>query len=184
MSRGSVSKYSTKGGQLWAFRFDVPTLDGERRQIHRRGFETKREALAALDVERTKWAGVVDPSEGTFGAYLDEWLDHRQAVNDIAPATVSQYRRAITLIGAVGGRRLDQLTATDLDRLYHEYLTTGGRGGQGRSARTTRLLHSIIRKALADAVRKGLIGINPADGATPPASRLTKPPEPDLVAAE
>ena len=184
MSRGSLSKYGTSNGPRWSFRFDVPTVDGRRKQIQRRGFLTKKEAGKAMDIERRKWAGVVDPAEGTFVAFLHEWLDHRDTVGDLAPATVSQYRRSIAQIDpATGSRRLDQLTAADLDRCYHHHLTTGGRNGEGRSPRTTRLLHSVIRKALSDAVRKGLIGTNQADGATPPASRLTKPPEPNVWSA-
>ena len=185
MSRGSVSKYATQDGQRWSFRFDVPTPDGRRKQIQRRGFHKKVDAETAMHQERRRWAGVVNPAQGTFAGYLHEWLEHREAVGDIAPATVSQYRRSIGQIdAATGNQRLDQLTATDLDRCYHHHLTTGGHNGTGRSPRTTRLLHSVIRKALADAVRKGLIGTNPADGATPPASRLTKPPEPSVWSAE
>ncbi len=54
----------------------------------------------------------------------------------------------------------------------------GRRDGQGGlSPRTTRFTHTVLRKALADAVRKGLLVANPADRATPPSTKAARPPE-------
>ena len=51
---------------------------------------------------------------------------------------------------------LQSLNGLDLDRLWSELLTDGGKNGRPLSARTVRYTHSIVRKALADAVRKRL----------------------------
>ncbi|HEV2809829.1 MAG TPA: site-specific integrase, partial [Acidimicrobiales bacterium] len=66
----------------------------------------------------------------------------------------------------------------DLDRLYCRLLADGHRySGAGLSARSVRYVHTIVRKALADAVRKGLIVGNVADLASPPSARAAKAPE-------
>ena len=183
--RGSVKKYTTPGGERWTFCFDAPSRrDGRRRQVRRRGFTTRAAALEAMSLEQRRWVGVVDPSEASLTGYLKEWIDHREAIGDLQPTTVAAYRRLVRQIGEHGLKRVDRITAADLDRLYAEHLSSGGRKGAGRSPRTTRFLHSVIRKALQDALRKGIIGANPADGATPPAARLARAPEPDVWSVE
>ncbi len=59
----------------------------------------------------------------------------------------------------------------DLDRFYSSLLTSGGEDGKQLSARTVRLCHVVIRQALAQARRWGLVSINVADDATPPRSK-------------
>lgn len=173
--RGSISKYSTAGGKRWRFRFDgPPNRDGSRRQVQRGGFRTQAAALEALDKARSEWAGVSDPSELSTGAYLREWVRHRAAVEAIRPATADQYLDSLQLLGDVDRVPLLALTATHLDRLYSELSSTGGRTGTGRSASTVRKVHAVVRKGLADALRKGLVPANVADAADPPTSAAAK----------
>jgi integrase len=62
------------------------------------------------------------------------------------------------------------LTAEDLDGLYADLLSDGRRNGSGGglSPKSVRYIHGIIRKALADALRKGSVTRNVADLADPP----------------
>ena len=57
-------------------------------------------------------------------------------------------------------------------------LTAGGRTGVGRSRRTVRYFHTVLRRALADAVRKRMLGRNVPDEDDPPSSTAAKAPEP------
>lgn len=63
--------------------------------------------------------------------------------------------------------------------MYADLLATGNMRTEGAalSARTVRYVHTILRKALSDATRKGLLVRNPSDAATPPSVRAAKAPE-------
>jgi integrase len=74
--------------------------------------------------------------------------------------------------------RLAEVDTTTLDRLYADLLRSGGRGSRPLSARTVRFVHSILRKAFADAVRKQLLARNPAAEASAPSSSSARAPEP------
>ncbi len=181
----SVYAYTTpSGARRWGFVTDVGTR-GRRRQIRRQGFATRRDARDALETTRRRYAGVTDPSAVTVGAYLSEWVEHRAATGAIRATTADSYRRIVAQIDdELGALRLDALAADHLDRLYRRLLTEGGRDGTGRSPRTVRYLHSVIRAALADAVRKGTVAVNVADAATPPSSSASRAPEAAIWSAD
>jgi integrase len=81
--------------------------------------------------------------------------------------TIEQYARP-----ALGGIALQRLNAAQLNSFYADLLTAGRRDGKGGlSPRTVRYVHTILRKALADAVRWNVLVRNPADAATPPSPR-------------
>jgi hypothetical protein len=87
----------------------------------------KREAdkqLAALvaEVERGGHGG----GTSTFGALLDEWTAHGERMGR-SPKTLYEYRRKIDkrIRPALGAKRLDKLTAHDLDCFYTAQLAPG-----------------------------------------------------------
>ena len=183
MSRqGSVTKYQDGSGHsLWRFDLDVGPTRATRKRIIRGSFDTRTAALAAIEVERSRYVDVTDPTSTDVASYLFDWVNRLAAAQTIRPPTADSYRRVINIAAnQLGAIRLDHLSAADLDRLYHYLLTTGGRGGTGRSPRTVRLFHGVIRKALSDAVRKGMLGRNVADAADPPSSSAAKAPEPQI----
>jgi integrase len=82
------------------------------------------------------------------------------------------------LLAGLRAKRLDRVTAADLDSLYADLLASGMRQREGGlSARTMRYLHTFLRKALADAVDRDLLVRNVAGKANPPRAKDTKPPE-------
>jgi integrase len=67
------------------------------------------------------------------------------------------------------------LTAVDLDAMYAKWLREGHRQKEGGlSPRTVRYGHTIVRKALADAVKKRILTHNVADAADPPSTGATE----------
>ncbi len=94
-------------------------------------------------------------------------------------STIDGYRRCLLYIPpTLGNRRLDKLTATDLDRLYSDLLASGLRRRQGGlSPRSVRYVHVVIQKALGDAVRKSELARNVATAASPPSAKSARPPE-------
>ena len=121
----------------------------------------------------------VEPATTTVGEYLDAWCDGL-AASGRRPSTVASHPDNLRLHvqPTIGAGRLQALSATDLDRVYAQLLTRGRRDGRGGlSARTVRYVHTILRRALADAARKGLVARNVADLATPPSASAGRAPE-------
>jgi hypothetical protein len=75
----------------------------------------------------------------------------------------------LNVIPTVGEVPLQQLNAAHLNRLY-AYLLTDGRkdGNGGLSTRSVRYVHTILQRALSDAMRWGLVERNVAALADPP----------------
>jgi integrase len=154
--------------------------DGKRRQVRRRGFRTKREAQEELDEIRgqARTASYVAPTKLSVAEYLDAWLAGLPAAG-LRPSTVDGYRRCLLYVTPVlGVRRLDSVTALDLDKLYSDLLASGMRlRAGGLSPRSVRYVHTVIHKALSDAVRKDVLARNVAEAASPPSAKSTRAPE-------
>ncbi len=168
-------------GWSWSFTIDTAPVGAPRRQVTRSGFQTKREALEALSQlqEQLRAHTFVEPSKRTLGDYLARWLDGLGATG-LKPATIASYRETVELrvVPELGEVPLQALEPSDLDRLYARLLQEGRRRKEGGlSPRTVRYAHTVIRKALADAMRKGLLVRNVADLASPPSAKSARPPE-------
>ncbi len=157
----------------WAFVVDVTPAGGERRQVRRSGFKTKAEAQRALtEVLSTLDHGTfVAPDAMTVADYLTGWVATLGAAGR-RPSTIESYARNVRvhIAPAIGPVKLQALTPVHLDRLYADM-------AERLSPRMVRYVHTIIRKALSDALKKGLVVRNVADAATPPSAKSTKAPE-------
>ena len=118
-------------------------------------------AVALLQTLRGQHAAgtLVPPSALTVGAYLAEWLtSHGPALR---PSTVESYRQLCAHVAPLAKLRLTQLEPRHLAALYAEKRRT-------LSAGRVRKLHAMLRKALGDAQRWGLVGRNVAAVVDPP----------------
>lgn len=172
------------GRESWRFVVELgPTPDGKRRQARRAGFPTKKAAQEALDQLRVdvRQRSYVTPQRQTLASWLlDDWLP--TARRRLEPSTWASYDRYLRLhvIPAVGGVQLQALEAGHLDHLYAGLLAEGGRrDGKpgGLSGRTVKYIHTILGRALRDAVKAGRLVRSPADAAEPPGAGQAKPPE-------
>jgi integrase len=178
-------------GSRWAYVVELapdPTTR-KRKQKWVGGFRTRAEAKAARDkaLGELVTGAYVAPTRQTVAEFLDEWLDAR--ASSLAESTEASYRRNVAnhVIPYIGSARLFAVDAGTLNTLYGELLARGGRGrlaGRGLSPRTVRYVHTIVRAALADAVKWGRLGRNPADAASPPKGRSVAPPEIQTWSAE
>jgi integrase len=151
-----------RGDGLWAGSVEVPSTDGKRRQ--KRVYSKDRgTALAKLRELRAQIdAGQIPTtSTTTVAKWLDHWLE-TIAKPDIRPMTYRSYEQVIRLYIAphIGSKRLDRLTAEHI-RVMHRAI-------QERSHRFAQLAHSVLRKALKQAMTEGLILRNPLDAVKPP----------------
>ena len=110
--------------------------------------------------------------------WLDEWLTACET-RGLRPTTIQSYRTLLSLHvdDRLGRTSLSDITSSQLNRLYDRMLRTGRRNGSGGlSPRTVRYLHTVLKRALSDAVRAGHLTKNPAAFADPPSARAARPP--------
>lgn len=144
--------------------------DGRRKQKWHGGFATRREA----EVERAK---IVNDLHGgdyvaTDRLTLAQWVTESwlpMTKTRVKRSTYQSYRAnmEIHVLPALGARALQQLTAPMLNTLYADLLNRGGERGP-LAAKTVRYIHTIVHKALSDAVDAGILRTNPAERAKPP----------------
>jgi integrase len=104
----------------------------------------------------------------TVAEYFDQWLA-RQRLR-LQPSTWDAYRLTLDcyLIPALGSELLESIDPMRLEQLYIDLLDHGGRNGRSLSIGTIRYIHAVLHKALADAVRTGLLADNASDRTTLP----------------
>ncbi|MDH3683799.1 MAG: site-specific integrase, partial [Acidimicrobiia bacterium] len=169
MARGSVFK---KPSGTYAFRADIgadPAI-GKRRQLQRSGFRNKREAEAAL---HQVMQAVRSGTGVSSGSTTVEPVPRRLATGPrhrLKDTTWSSYAVAVDRIKhGLGRRKLQALTPLEIERFYAALAETGGRAGRPLKPKTVRNTHVVLRKALSDADRLGLVPRNAAAAARPPA---------------
>jgi hypothetical protein len=126
-SRGNVRKR----GSTWTYYVYVTGGDGNRRQVTKGGFRTRKEADAArIKALGTLQSGTwVQPERVTVREFLqDEWLP-TQAPPTLEESTYRSYWRYLRLhvIPHIGGIALQQLTPLDLTSMYRVLLESGRR---------------------------------------------------------
>jgi integrase len=164
----------SRKNKRWYVQIDVPAgPDGKRRRRGVGGFKTKREAKAAEAeaLRRLKEQTFVEPSRVLVREYLTTWL--AGMANQVRPTTLDGYRHQVRahLLPHLGDVRLQQLTTARLNQLYAELAERGGKDSQPLAPKTVRLAHTVIRRALRDAMADGLVARNVAAQARPPRAR-------------
>jgi integrase len=116
--------------------------------------------------------------DASFGAYLTSWLAH--AAGRVRPKTLEGYENLIYrhTIPRIGEVALQDLSPLVIQGLYSSLLS------ESRLAAGTVLnLHLVLTQALSQAVRWGILGLNPAAGAQPPRPRRREAMEVDAELA-
>lgn len=157
------------------------TTDGRRRQKWHGGFGTRKEAeaLRAKLVHEVNTGTHVNPTTITLDAWIRQhWLPTIRS--QVKPSTFDSYRRNVELhvLPHLGSRQLRSLTSTMLNGLYADLLDGGNQNRPGGlSSKSVRYIHTIIHKALSDAMDADFLGQNVAERAKPPQPRAIKPVE-------
>ena len=159
MSRGSIVKrggtYSVK------VELDPDPVTGRRRQRWHSGYRTKKEAeRARVDLLGKLDSGeYVEHARQPLGAYVDDWLTAIEPT--VRESTFYSYARNLRLhvVPYLGAMPLTKVDAGALNGLYATLLATGRKDGHhehaGLSPRSVRYVHTILHRALKDAVRWG-----------------------------
>lgn len=135
------------------------TVKGSKRDAEKR----LSELLHQLDT-----GNYMKPGKQTVADYLTDWLQSVQG--NLSPRTIEGYATIINRIKpTLGAIPLTQLKPDNLQKYYTHCLTTGRLNGQGGlNPLTVRHHHTLLHRALSNAMEWGLIIRNPADAVHPP----------------
>ena len=128
---------------------------------------TRAEAVEKLRKLRQQVDGGTVPDDRlTVKAFLTRWL----TVNlpgTVAESTEDDYSDTVRLhlVPALGQKRLGKLTVVDLDKLWR------AKRDAGYSTNSVRIMRTILRRALGQAEREGIIARNVAALSAPPRVR-------------
>ena len=163
--KGEYKGNPYKRGETWTFFYYVKDALGNRKQVKKGGYKTKKEAADALAICKAEVikGNLTAASDVTVGECLTLWLkDHKK---DLQPSTVSGYNVNINnhIIPTLGDVKLKSLKTKQIDALYEELETE-----KGLSGKTIRYVHNTLNTALKWAVKKKLINFNVCEEAKPP----------------
>jgi|LSQX01.2.fsa_nt_gb integrase len=172
---GEGTIYQRKNGRWCSqitLRIDPATGKPKRKTLYGR---TRREVADELARIRHELATgtYIEPATCTLGEWLDRWMTEYKK-GELKRSTYENYE---TIIEAhikpdLGNIPLAKLQPQMLQSFYNKKLESGRRDGKGGlSTRMARYFHAIIRQALEQAVREGLLPRNVADATSPPALR-------------
>ncbi len=159
---GSVARY--KDGRWCATHtFHAPDGRPARRAFYGR---TKAEALAKREKAIADYHNglmVFDTENLTTAEYLDRWLDDSKR-DAVRQRTLENYAYVVRvhLKPTLGNTKLKALTPARVQSLYRSKLDSG------LSARTVRLIHTVLHGALKQAVRWELVARNVTEAVAAP----------------
>ena len=157
---GSITR--RKDG-LYMARYTVQTASGAKRKAlygKTRGEVSEKLTKAMADRD----GGLVFEGDNqTLSAFLDNWLAG-SVKGSVKPSTFESYERVIRchLKPELGRRKLKTLAPDHVQALYQRKL------GVGLAPGTVRLIHSILSRALDQAVRWGILPRNVCKATIPP----------------
>lgn len=153
-------------------------LTGKRRRDWHSGFRTRSEAVRAEAelASRMNRGLYVEPTRLRLGDYLIEtWLP--SISETVRESTLSSYSHNVRrhIVPHLGHVAVQELSGRDLNRLYAHLRRAGRLDGRGGLApKTVHSIHTILHRALRDAVRWNLVSRNIAEAADPPNTSRAK----------
>ncbi len=164
--RGSIVK---KGGAYYVVHDEY--VDGKRKKVWTAAGATRAEADDKLTevLGAVKRGAYVDSSRTTLADYLTKtWLPAARAT--VKASTAELYAVCIDayIVPHIGPTRLQDLRGAHLNRLYATLATSGKRDGSPLAAKSIRNVHTLLHRALKDAIRWDLVVRNTAEAADPP----------------
>nr|MBA3425942.1 site-specific integrase [Rubrobacter sp.] len=158
---GEGSIYRRKDG-LWVGQYKIHAPNGiKSKYIYSKNRKDVAAKLAKAIAERDS-GFVFDSGSLRVAEYLGKWLETVRGTVRERTWKRSEEIVRIHLVPSLGKTRLDRLSTLQLQSLYSSKLDSG------LSARTVRMIHSILHKALKQAVRWALIPRNVTEAVSPP----------------
>lgn len=133
---------------------------------------TRKEAQQKLEkAKREKSDGTLVVTTTTVQKWLAEWLARKaEPPKPLKPQTLRSYESKVRsyLVPHLGRHRLTALSPQHIDAMYAAMRT------DGLAESTLRQTHAILKKALSDAVKKGLLAVSPMERADAPGTEKAR----------
>jgi integrase len=159
----------------WEARVTLP--DGRRKSFYARTRQEAARRLAEALRDRDRGVPVGLDARQTVSQYLERWLADVVRPG-VRPSTYASYAGHVRnhLIPTLGGVRLAQLTPQQVQAVLTQKLA------EGLSPRTVQYLRAVLRRALAQALKWGLVARNVVPLTEPP--KVPRPAVQPLTAEE
>ena len=166
-SHGEGTLYYSNTHELWVAQITLP--NNKRKTKYSKDQKTAREWLLAQR-DALKDGFLVEDDKLTVSQFLDKWYSD-VAVHSLRPKSLESYEYLIRLHikPNIGFIKLVNLSPANLQNLYSKKIN------QGLSNRTVQYIHSIIHRALNQALRWGWVSRNVADLVQPPSIKRKSP---------
>ncbi|MGE8079068.1 tyrosine-type recombinase/integrase [Peribacillus loiseleuriae] len=160
-------KAKNKKGYTWAFTIEIgiDPETGKRKQLTRRGFETKKDAEIASgkiqqEIENDEF---IQPKKVLVKDFMVDWLNNI-AKQNVKPSTFSGYKGVVAkrIIPIFGALKLEQLKPIMITKYYNSLLE------EGLSEEYIDYIHSILKTPLNTAIKWEFIKTNPVVKADKP----------------
>ncbi|MWA01559.1 tyrosine-type recombinase/integrase [Actinomadura sp. LD22] len=156
--RGNGEDSIYKDGDRWRGAIHLGYDDKGRRVRKKVSGRTRAEVAEKLrKLRKLVDAGTVPDDKVTVKAFLDRWLAH-SLPGTVAESTEDDYHDTVRLhlAPALGRKKLAKLTVLDVDKLWQ------AKRDAGYSANSIRIMRTVLRKALTQAEREGILPRNVA----------------------
>jgi integrase len=154
----------------WAIVLDIQEVGKRRRKWHSfRGTKRQAQIECARLISEVQSGNYLEPAKTTLTQFLDRWLLHMQ--NQISPKSHERYCEIVrrNILPPLGRVALTKLRPAQISEAYDKALTGGRADGQGGLAPASVVyMHRLLKKALAHAVRWGVLQRNPVEAVDPP----------------
>ncbi len=168
-NEGSIRK---RADGTWEARISLN--GGKRVSLYGKTRKIVADKLAEALRDSNKGLPVTLHERTPLATYFDDWLVRTQPT--IRASTHRRYRELLAHTRPdIGTVALAKLTPAQLDRVYARLQAPIDGGGEGLSPSTVRRVHTVMHKALKDAVLEGLVARNVADIARPPKNQDFEP---------
>ena len=157
MSEGSV--YQRKSDKRWVAQWK--DAQGKTRYKYRTSKALAKKALREAIQARDE--GIVPIGKLTLNDLLDSWFEDQEGT--VSRRTLENRQSAIRchVRDTIGPQRLTALSHKDFSRLYRKKVSTGQ-----LKASSCRRLHTMLKQAFGEAVRRRYLNFNPLQDVKPP----------------
>lgn len=155
----------------WEARYSIGFDPATGKQLQRTvNGKTQKEVAQKLreatsDIDKGTY---IEPSKITVKRWMEDW--QRDYLGGIKPSTARLYQECIRLyiVPHLGEAKLDQLSGQMIQRFYNELHNPTKEGKKAICAKSVKNVHGILHKALQQAVKNGMIRLNPTESCVLP----------------
>ncbi len=161
VANGEGSIYQRKRDGKWCCELTIGWGEEGKRKSIRFFADTRKEVVAwrtARLNEKQTTGELIEPSKQKLSQFMEHWIN-TTAVHEVKSATIDLYRQVFRahIKPDLGEKPLGKVTAQHIQAFYHKRLQAG------TSPRTIQIVHSVLRRALQQAVEWRLLPRNVAD---------------------